>query len=68
MTKIILIDEKTIHIEGYKHIITMDNEVVSLLCSKKRLVVSGSNLKIELLSSIELNIHGLITKVEWTKM
>lgn len=68
MTKIILIDDKTIHIEGYKHIISMEKDVVCLLCKKKKLLIFGSDLKIEMLSAIELNINGVITKVEWTKM
>ena len=68
MTKIILIDDTTIHIEGYKNIITMESEQVCIQCQKKRLMIYGEKLKIETFSNVELNVYGLITKIEWMKI
>ena len=65
MTKIILVDNKSIHIEGYKHIVIMDESVVRLKCGKRILNIEGSNLAIETLCNMELNIYGIIEKVAW---
>ena len=67
MTKIIIIDDKTIHIEGYKHISAMEVDFVILQCNKKKLLIRGKNLTIEMLSAIELDVFGQIYSIEWTK-
>lgn len=67
MTKIIIIDNKTIHIEGYKHISAMEIDYVVLQCKNKKLLIRGKNLTIEMLSAIELDVYGQIDCIEWTK-
>ncbi|GEM_PF-3180782 len=67
MTRIIFIDDKSLHIEGFKHIIVMETDYIIMQCGRRKLKIAGKNLKIELLSEIELNINGMIVCVEWVK-
>lgn len=68
MTRTILVDDKSMHIEGYKHIVSMTEMGISIDCGKKHLKISGQKIKIEILNSMELNIYGLIDKIEWIKV
>ncbi|MBE5944233.1 MAG: hypothetical protein E7258_04875 [Lachnospiraceae bacterium] len=65
MTKLILFDDKSIHIEGYKNIVNMEKNQIRINCGKKILNILGKELKIEILTSIELNIYGKICNIFW---
>lgn len=65
MTRVILFDKKSVHIDGYKSIISFDEENVRLQCSKCILEVYGSKLYIASFTGIEMEIKGVIEGVRW---
>ena len=65
MTRIILQDNKSVHIDGYKRILNYDKESIKLLCSKKIIEIYGNNLNVIYFTSIQIEIEGMIDGVKW---
>lgn len=65
MTRIILYDQKSIHIDGYKSIVSLDHSRICIQCSKKAVEICGEDLFISSFSGIEMTVGGLITGIRW---
>lgn len=68
MTRIILYDQKMLHIDGYKNIICFGDDQICIQCKKKLLEISGEKLFISSFSGIEMTIGGCITGIRWIDM
>lgn len=65
MTRIILYDQKSIHIDGYNNIISFSDETICIQCKKKILEISGTHLYISSFNGIEMTVSGLISGIRW---
>lgn len=65
MTRVVLLDNKSVHIDGYKRILNFDKESIKLVCSKKIIEIYGHNLNVVSFSSIQIEIQGIINGVRW---
>ena len=65
MTQVILYDNKTVHIDGYKSIIIFDSQKLSLKCKDRILVINGKNLLIDSFSGVCMVVSGIIENVSW---
>ena len=65
MTQIILYDNKTIHIDGYKSIINFRSDELSVKCKERTLVIKGSELQIDSFSEVCMVVSGKINDVSW---
>ncbi|MBQ9609986.1 MAG: YabP/YqfC family sporulation protein [Lachnospiraceae bacterium] len=66
MTQVVLYDDKTVHIDGYKNIINFNSEHMCIRCRDKVLNIKGKNLQIDSFSEIKMIISGVILCLEWT--
>ncbi|MBR1815486.1 MAG: YabP/YqfC family sporulation protein [Lachnospiraceae bacterium] len=66
MTQVILYDDRTVHIDGYKNIISFDSEHMCIRCKDKVLDIKGKNLQIDSFSEVKMVISGVISGLEWT--
>ena len=65
MTQVILYDDKTVHIDGYKNIISFDSEHMCIKCKDKVLDITGKNLQIDSFSEVKMVISGRINNIGW---
>ncbi len=68
MTRIILYDQKSMHIDGYKNILRFSEEKIYIQCKEQILEVSGSKLYISSFNGIEMTINGMISGIKWIDM
>ncbi len=68
MTRIILYDQKSIHIDGYKNIISFGDDRICIQCRKNAVEITGDKLFISSFSGIEMTIGGKITGIRWIDM
>ena len=66
MTQVILYDDTTVHIDGYKNIINFDSVHICIRCKDKILNITGKNLQIDSFSDVKMVISGVISGLEWT--
>lgn len=66
MTQVILFDDKSVHIDGYKNIISFNSEHMCIRCRDKVLDIRGNNLQIDSFSEVKMVISGVISGLEWT--
>lgn len=65
MTQVILYGNKSVHIDGYKSIITFDSERLCISCKNKILEIKGKELIIDSFTGVCMNISGYISDVSW---
>ena len=65
MTQVILYGNKSVHIDGYKSIITFDSNHLCVNCKDKILSIKGSNLRINSFSGVCMVISGKIDDISW---
>lgn len=68
MTRVVLLDQKSIHIDGYKSILSLNEEVICIQCKKKILEISGRKLVIDTFNGIEMTISGFISGIRWLNL
>lgn len=68
MTRIILYEQKSMHIDGYKSILSFADETICILCKKKVLEITGTGLYIASFNGIEMTVNGLISGIRWIDM
>lgn len=68
MTRIILYEQKSMHIDGYKNIISFSNETICIQCRKRILEISGKGLYIASFNGIEMTVNGSISGIRWIDM
>ena len=66
MTQVILFDDKSVHIDGYKNIISFNSEHMCIRCRDKVLDIRGNNLQIDSFSEVKMVTSGVISGLEWT--
>ena len=66
MTRVTLLDQKSVHIDGYKSIISFDDLHISIKCHKKNLEINGENLRITSFNGIQMQISGCISEIKWS--
>ncbi len=62
--KVELMGDRQVHIECYKSILHCEETEIHIDAGKKMLSVSGENLQIRVMNSVELLIEGFIRKIE----
>ncbi len=65
MTQVILYDNKSVHIDGYKNIINFNSAKMSLKCKDKILEIKGNNLCIDSFSEVSMVVSGQIEDISW---
>lgn len=65
MTQIIIYDNKSVHIDGYKSIITFDSERLCISCKNRILEIKGKGLQIDSFTEVCMNISGYICDISW---
>lgn len=66
MVKAILIDTKSLYIEGYKSIEYFDdNQITMSLNKRKSLQISGQQLVIDSFGNYNLKISGIIDSIQY---
>lgn len=68
MTRVVLLDQKYVHIDGYKSILSLDEEIICIQCKKKILEISGKKLMIDTFNGIEMTISGFISGIRWLSL
>lgn len=68
MTRIILHDQKSMHIDGYRNILSFADDTICILCKKKVLEISGNGLYIASFNGIEMTVNGSISGIRWIDM
>ncbi|MBQ9277314.1 MAG: YabP/YqfC family sporulation protein [Lachnospiraceae bacterium] len=66
MTQIILYGNKSIHIDGYKCIVSFTSKQLSVKCRNKTLNIKGCDLKIDSFTSVYMVISGTIDDISWS--
>lgn len=65
MTKVTLINTNKVYVDGYKSIISIDDNCIVIDCRNKKLEICGDNLRLLLFTGIELTICGRINCINW---
>jgi sporulation protein YqfC len=65
MTRVVMYGPRLVHIDGYKSIVSFDDEVINLKCQGRLLEISGNGLVIDSFTGIEMEIMGNIFCVRW---
>lgn len=65
MTQIILFDNNSVHIDGYKSIINFNSEFMCVKCKDKVLKINGKNLQIDSFTEVYMVISGQIDSICW---
>lgn len=65
MTRVTVIDQKKVYIDGYKTVMSIDDNKIAIDCKNKILEINGSNLSILLFTGIEMTVTGMISSIEW---
>lgn len=65
MTRIIMEGQQSLHIDGYKGIISFSDTTICIRCKNKKLEVVGKDLKIESFTGTWMQIVGLIISISW---
>lgn len=68
MTRVVLLEQKSIHIDGYKSILSLNEETICIQCKKKILEISGRKLVIDTFNGIEMTISGFISGIRWLNL
>lgn len=67
MNRIVINENSSIYVDGYKHIIKYEDSEIILAISKKQVAIQGMNLLIECYSKTEMLIKGVINNVSFVK-
>lgn len=67
MNRIVINENSSIYVDGYKRIIKYEDSEIILAISKKQVVIQGMNLLIECYSKTEMLIKGVINNVSFVK-
>ena len=59
-----MIDEEKIYILNYKRLISLEDDYISIITSKKRINIKGLNLSLRRIQQEELLIEGTIKEIE----
>ncbi|MCM1272106.1 MAG: YabP/YqfC family sporulation protein [Clostridium sp.] len=65
MTRVTLVDQKKVYIDGYKTVVSIDDNKIVIDCKNKLLEINGSNLSILLFTGIEMTVAGFISSIAW---
>lgn len=65
MTRITIIDQKSVHIDGYKGIISFSDKEATINCGKRVIGIFGNNLLVASFNGIQMEITGRIYEVKW---
>ena len=59
-----MIDEEKIYILNYKRLISLEDDYISIITSKKKINIKGLNLSLRRIQQEELLIEGTIKEIE----
>lgn len=65
MTRAVMIDQNYLHIDGYRNIISFDDQCIRLDCKTKILEIQGEKLLIDSFTGIEMTISGKVDNICW---
>ncbi|MDE6026421.1 MAG: YabP/YqfC family sporulation protein [Lachnospiraceae bacterium] len=65
MTRVTLINQKKVFIDGYRTVMSIDDNRITIDCKNKILEINGSNLSILLFTGVEMTVTGIISSIEW---
>ena len=68
MTQIILYDNKSVHIDGYKNIITFNSDHLCVSCKNRILEIYGNNLQIDSFTEVCMVVSGKIDNICWADL
>lgn len=67
MTRIVINENKSVYVDGYRHILKYNEDEIILKLSKKQLLIKGSELTITSFCNTELLIKGNILNICFEK-
>lgn len=67
MNRIVINEDKSVYIDGYKHIMKYEDYEIILQASKKQIIIQGNTLLIECFNKTEMLIRGEILNIKFVK-
>lgn len=67
MTRLTLIDNKKAYVDGYKSIISIEDNEIKILCHDRVLIIYGEKLRIASFTGIEMAVEGKLHNISWSK-
>ncbi len=67
MTRLMLMDNKKAYVDGYKSIISIEDNEIRIMCHDRVLIISGEKLRITSFTGIEMTVVGKLCNVSWSK-
>ena len=65
MTRVIMLNQNNVHIDGYKEIISLNSDCITVSCNRKNLKVIGNDLNIEAFTGVNMTVKGCIKSIAW---
>lgn len=60
----IIIEEQKLYIANYKRLLSLEDNYISIVTSKKKIIIKGMNLSLKRIEEEELLVEGTIQEVE----
>lgn len=60
-------DNKKAYVDGYKSIISIEDNEIRILCHDRVLIIHGEKLRIASFTGIEMAVEGKLRNISWSK-
>lgn len=65
MTQVHFYNHDSVHVDGYRNIVSFNDNEIVLRCKKNNLIIFGSKLQIVSFNGMEISVRGYIEGVRW---